>query len=332
MTSDITEPQGESGQNRDFKPEGLIFNIQRFSIHDGPGARTAVFFKGCNLRCVWCHNPESIEFKPALEFYPSKCIGCGACFNVCPTSAHMLVRIGEGGEPRHIIDRSRCTRCLKCAETCYAGALAGVGREVTAEYTVNAIKSDLPYYTQSGGGVTFTGGECMVQPDFLYAVLLGCKAAGIHTAIDTAGNVPWEYFERILPLSDMFLYDIKAASPETHLKLTGADNLRIVVNLRKLCALGCRVWIRVPYIPGFNDCELAGIAELLADIDREAKAAGRETAFERVELLPFHKLGISKYEALDLVNPTQNSEPPTDAEVNRAVALLRAHGLNASKS
>jgi pyruvate formate lyase activating enzyme len=312
--------------------KGRIFNIQRFSIHDGPGARTAVFFKGCNLRCVWCHNPESIETKPALEFYPQKCIGCGACFKNCPVSAHMIMRFGENGEPRHIIDRNRCTRCLACVDTCYAGALAGIGREVTAEYVVNAVKSDLPYYERSDGGVTVTGGECMIQPDFLYAVLAGCKEAGIHTAVDTAGNVPWEYFERILPVTDMFLYDVKAASPEVHHELTGADNNRIIANLRELCIRGLRVWVRVPYVPGFNDGELSGIAALLAYISGQSAAAGHANAIEAVEVLPFHKLGVSKYEALGIDNPTEGVEPPSDAEIGRAVALLRAKGLNARKS
>ncbi len=312
--------------------KGFIFNIQRFSIHDGPGARTAVFFKGCNLRCVWCHNPESIEFKPALEFYPQKCIGCGQCFTVCPTGAHIIMRFGENGEPRHVIDRKKCTRCLKCTETCYSGALAGVGREVTAEYVVESVKSDLPYYERSDGGVTITGGECMVQPDFLYAVLAGCKESGIHTAIDTAGNVPWDYFERILPLADMFLYDIKAASPEAHERLTGAENTRIIENLRRLCKSGRRVWIRVPYVPGFNDGELTGIADLLADISDEAARAGHKNALELVEVLPYHKLGVSKYEALDINDPTEGVEPPSDTEINRAVELLCSKGLNARKS
>ena len=315
-----------------MRTKGRIFNIQRFSIHDGPGARTAVFFKGCNLHCVWCHNPESIETKSALEFYPQKCIGCGACFKNCPVSSHMIMRFGENGEPRHIIDRNRCTRCLACVDTCYAGALAGVGREVAAEYVVNAVKSDLPYYERSGGGVTVTGGECMVQPDFLYAVLAGCKEAGIHTAVDTAGNVPWEYFERILPVTDMFLYDVKAASPEVHRELTGSDNRRIIANLRELCIRGLRVWVRVPYIPGFNDGELSGITELLADISGQSAAAGHANAVEVIEVLSFHKLGVSKYEALGIDNPTEGVEPPSDAEIDRAVALLRAKGLNARKT
>lgn len=308
---------------------GSIFNIQRFSIHDGPGARTAVFFKGCNLRCKWCHNPESMDFKPSLEFYPAKCIGCGACFKVCPVSAHIIQVTSGDGPAIHTIDRSKCTRCLKCVETCYAGALAGVGKTVTAGYTVDEIKSDMPYYKHSGGGVTLTGGECMAQPDFLYAVLVGCKAAGIHTAVDTAGSVPWGYFERILPVCDMFLYDIKAASPDVHRALTGADNSLIISNLRELCARGKRIWIRIPYVPGYNDGELPAIADLLAEMESEARHAGRDAAFERVELLAYHKLGESKYEALGIGNPADGVKPPKAAETERAVECLRSKGLNA---
>lgn len=313
---------------------GSIFNIQRFSIHDGPGARTAVFFKGCNLHCRWCHNPESIETKPSLEFYPGKCIGCTSCIRVCPSSAHILVKVGEGGEVNHVIDRSRCTRCLKCVDTCYANALVGVGRKVTAEYLLDAIKSDLPYYRQSGGGVTFTGGECMIQPDFLGSVLAGCRAAGIHTAVDTAGNVPWEYFERIIPYTDMFLYDVKAASPERHKELTGSDNRLILDNLRCLCMRGCRVVIRIPFIPGFNDDEITGIADILSGIEREVRRDNRDrdTVIELIEVLPFHKLGNAKYEALGLENPAAGARVPSDAELDAAVTRLRAAGLNARKS
>ncbi|NLY69288.1 MAG: glycyl-radical enzyme activating protein [Clostridiales bacterium] len=314
------------------KTQGSIFNIQRFSIHDGPGARTAVFFKGCNLRCRWCHNPESIDFAPSLEFYPDKCIGCGACFAVCPVSAHIIRATGADEQAIHTIDRSKCTRCLKCVETCYAGALAGVGQTVTADYIVDNVKSEMPYYQHSGGGVTFSGGECMAQPDFLYAVLVGCKEAGIHTAVDTAGNLPWSHFERILDLCDMVLYDMKAASPKVHRAMTGVDNKLIIENLRKLCKLGKRIWIRIPYIPDFNDGEIPGIADILCEIEAEAREAGRKNAFERVELIPFHKLGASKYEALGIGDPTDGIKPPSDAEVARVVEYLRERGLDAYKS
>lgn len=312
--------------------QGSIFNIQRFTIHDGPGARTAVFFKGCNLRCKWCHNPESIDFKPSLEFYPAKCIGCGACFAVCPTSAHIIQVTGRDGEAVHTLDRSKCIRCLKCVDTCYAGALAGVGKTVTAEYVVENVKAEMPYYQHSGGGVTFTGGECMAQPDFLYASLVGCKAAGIHTAVDTAGNFSWTHFERILELCDIFLYDIKAASLEVHQALTGADNALIIENLRRLVSLGKRIWVRLPYVPGFNDGELPCIAELLGEMEAEARGEGREHAFERVEVLPFHKLGATKYEALGIGDPTDGINPPNDSEVERIVEYLREKGLCAFKS
>ena len=180
--------------------QGTIFNIQRFSIYDGPGARTTVFFKGCNLKCKWCHNPESISAKRQLEFYPDKCIGCGKCFAACPNGAHI---IGEDGN--HIIDREKCTVCGACVDTCYAEALVIVGQTVDAAYVVKSVMTDVPYYEQSGGGVTFSGGECMQQIDFLADIMAQLHEKGIHLAVDTAGNQPWEKFEKILPYADLFL-------------------------------------------------------------------------------------------------------------------------------
>lgn len=295
---------------------GMIFNIQRFSIYDGPGARTTVFFKGCNLKCKWCHNPESIPAQKLLEFYPDKCIGCGGCFDTCPAGAHVLSADGA-----HEIDRTKCTRCMACAENCFAEALVPVGEWVTVEKVVNACLSDTEYYKGSGGGVTFSGGECMQQIDFLCEILQEMKAHGIHTAIDTAGHQPWEKFEKILPYADLFLYDVKAAAGETHKALTGVSNELILENLRKLSDLGKPIWIRVPYIPGCNDGEMEAIAELL-----------REIRTEKIEIMPFHRLGEGKYAALGLENPGFESRIPTDEEIDRTVELFRAKGLNAYRS
>ena len=304
------------GKERGSVSFGMIFNIQRFSIYDGPGARTTVFFKGCNLRCKWCHNPESIPSKPQLEFYPDRCIGCGKCLEVCPTGAQ-----GVDAEGAHVIDREACVNCMKCVDTCYAEALVAVGQRISAEELMEAVMTDVPYYQRSGGGVTFTGGECMVQHDFLKEMLRRLKAEGIHTAVDTAGNVPWRLFEEILADTDIFLYDVKAADPEVHRRLTGVENGLILENLRRLCAAGKRIWIRIPYIPGCNDKEMPAIAALLEGLP-----------VERVEVMPYHRLGEGKYAALGLENTGPICVIPTDAEIERVVEMLKQRNLPAYRS
>ena len=295
---------------------GMIFNIQRFSIYDGPGARTTVFFKGCNLKCKWCHNPESISAQRLLEFYPDKCIGCSRCFKACPESAHVLTPEG-----RHEINRALCKRCMICADSCFAEALIPVGETVTDEKVIHACLTDLEYYKGSQGGVTCSGGECMQQIDFLAEVLQALHEHGIHTAVDTAGHQPWEKFEKILPYTDMFLYDVKAANGATHKALTGVSNELILANLKRLSDLGKCLWIRIPYIPGYNSSEMEQIAELLTNIQAE-----------RIEIMPFHRLGEGKYAALGLDNTGFECKIPSDQEIDGTVEMMRAKGLNARRS
>ena len=296
--------------------QGMIFNIQRFSIYDGPGARTTVFFKGCNLKCKWCHNPESISGKTQLEFYPDKCIGCGKCFPACPNGAHVLNADGI-----HTIDRDLCTVCGTCVDTCYAEALVTVGQTVDADYVVKSVMTDVAYYEQSGGGVTFSGGECMQQIDFLADIMAQLHEKGIHLAVDTAGAQPWEKFEKILPYADLFLYDVKAANSDVHKQLTGVPNERLLENLKKLSDLGKRIWIRIPYIPGCNSGEMDGIIEILKGIP-----------VEKIEIMPFHRLGEGKYKALGIADTGPISYVPKDEEINAVVERFRAAGLNASRS
>lgn len=284
-----------------------IYNIQRFSVHDGPGIRTVVFFKGCNLKCKWCHNPESISQTKQLEFYPEKCIGCGKCFLQCKKSCHYLNESGV-----HCIKRDSCISCLECVDSCYAEALIGVGNEMTTTELMEAILTDLLYYVNSNGGVTFSGGEAMLNIDFLEEILKLCKKNHIHTAIDTAGNVPFSSFERIVNYTDLFLYDIKAADSIIHKQLTGVGNELILSNLIKLDQLKKDIIVRIPFIPGMNDSELVKIAEITKKLN-----------IIKTEVLGFHKLGDSKYSALNLPNPTAKIIPPTKQELDDAIKLLK---------
>ncbi len=273
-----------------------IFNIQHFSVHDGPGVRTVVFFKGCSLHCKWCHNPESIRPEAEILWYPEKCIGCRACEVQCPMGAHSFTA------GVHRIDKGKCSHCFLCCEECYADALVRVGEEKSAEEIFREIMRNKAYFDQSGGGATFSGGECMLQPKALHELLTLCRQSGIHTAVDTAGNVPWQSFETIKDLTDLFLYDLKALDPDVHRACTGAGNERILDNFKKLAEAGSNILVRIPYIPGYNDQELEGIAAFLSAWPQI-----------KAELLPYHSLGNSKHRALqeedllDVTAPTKET-------------------------
>lgn len=278
-------------------PKGMLFNIQKFSVQDGPGLRTTVFFKGCNLRCRWCHNPESWKPEPQLLHFAEKCTGCGLCWQVCT--------------------RETCILCGECAETCIAGARSLCGKEYTVEEVMTQVRKDRPFYDKSGGGVTFSGGECMLQPDFLGALLGTCRQEGISTAVDTAGCVPFQRFEMILPDTDLFLYDIKCVSPELHKAYTGVDNARILENYRRLIELGIRVWVRIPVIPDFNDAP----AEM-----EKLRAFLAQNRPERLELLPYHSLGLSKYSAAGY-GAAWESRTPTQPEMDTLRAFFKEEAL-----
>ena len=297
--------------------KGLIFNIQRFSIHDGPGIRTTVFFKGCSLRCFWCHNPESIHPHPQIQLFLQKCIGCGKCFEICPVGAHCMI------DGERVFLSELCRNCGKGAEICYADALVLAGKWLTAREVMDEVEKDKPFYENSDGGVTISGGEPLLQADFARALLEECKKEGLHTVVDTAGNVPWEAFEKVLPFTDLFLYDLKAADEEFHRQVTGAGNARILDNLKKLANSDKNIWIRIPIIPGVND-KVEEMEKLLMII-KELKQ------IEYVELLPFHRLGEGKYTSLDMENLAKGYEPPRDDLMNRLAKVFIDKGIRVKK-
>jgi len=259
---------------------GCVFNIQKFSIHDGPGIRTTVFLKGCPLRCLWCHNPEGLEPSPEIEFEPSKCIGCGACVSACPAGCQTMDEAGRG------FDRSRCDRCGKCADVCLTGSLKRVGRRMTVGEVMAKVLDDRLFYETSGGGMTLSGGEPFFQPDFALALLEAAKIEGLHTALETSGFCSRAVLMKAVPLTDLFLFDYKATGDGLHKRLTGVIQTPILENLRALSDAGARIVLRCPIIPGANDTEehFTAVAALMETL----------SGIEAADLEAYHPLGTGK--------------------------------------
>ncbi len=281
---------------------GVIFEIQRFSIHDGPGIRTTVFMKGCPLRCKWCHNPESMSKDLQLSFMPDKCIGCGFCFKHCKQDCHRM----ENG--RHVLDRSNCIVCGSCTEECYAGALEMVGREITVEETIDEVMRDEPFYANSEGGMTLSGGEPLLQFDYSLACLKLAKERGLHNCMETCSHVAYERIEAVMPYVDLFLCDFKETDPEKHKAYTGVTNERIQANIRQLDKDGGKMLLRCPIIPGLNDRDdhFAGIAAFAKDLNN----------LQGVELMPYHRLGESKLDRMGMIGAERaESHAPSKEEI-----------------
>jgi pyruvate formate lyase activating enzyme len=308
---------------------GKVFDIQGFSVHDGPGIRTTVFLKGCNLRCPWCHSPESQRFQTELCWMEMRCVGiekCGLCLSACPKSAVSKGRTTEsaidGSQMQAIVvDRARCDDCGACARVCSAKALYMCGVDYAVDEVVERLLKDAPFYNRSGGGVTVSGGECLCQPDFTLSLLKASKEHAIHTAVDTAGDVGYRHIEAILPYTDLFLYDLKSMNSAQHMRVIGVPNERILENAKKIAQDGGKLQVRIPTIPRFNDSKAS-----FAKMGRFVAELG--DAVTAVQLLPYHNLGTAKYERLQRTVPALVAEPPTDELMNARKEQLEALGLS----
>ena len=286
----------------------------RFSIRDGAGIRTTVFLKGCRLRCRWCHNPEGIAFEPEIIYRPGRCLTCGTCTRSCPEEAISLV------DGRVVRIASRCRICGACLTACPTEALEKIGTEMTVSKVLHEVVRDRPFFEESGGGVTISGGEPLCQPDFLAALLRACREEGIHTVLDTSGAGPLELIERIRHDVDLFLYDLKLLDEERHRREVGISNREILENLQRLTGLHHEIIVRVPIIPGCNDDEdnIAAIGAFLAGLEPHPP----------VQLLAYHEAGEGKYLLLGESLQVPSLKPPSEERLMEIAGVLRRYGLD----
>ncbi len=296
----------------------LIANIQGYSIHDGPGIRTVVFLKGCPLRCRWCANPENLQDKVRTGFLANLCQHCGRCAKACPRGAILP-------DPDKRIDRSRCDECCKCVEACFYGALVRYGEPKTAEETFDKVRRDKMFYDTSGGGVTVSGGEPLTHADFVAELFSLCRGDGINTCVETCGCVPRSAFEKVLSLTDTFYFDLKLMDSEKHREYTGRGNEEILDNARFLAGSGASLLFRQPLIPGVNSPEenVRATAEFIRSLGRPEL---------QLQLIPYHRMGTSKYAALDIPYTLEDMKPMTGEEVEAVRALYESCGVTCTVS
>lgn len=289
---------------------GYIFNIQRFSVNDGPGIRTNVFFKGCPLSCIWCHNPESKNAAREIFFNPSKCTLCGRCMSVCENSAH----VSKSGV--HVFDRSKCRSCGRCTAACPTGALEITGEPMSAQDVIREVLKDKIFYDNSGGGITLSGGEPMLQFDFAYEILTLAKESGLNTCMETCGFADAEKYMKIAPLVDLFLYDCKETDDGRHREYTGVSNRLILENLRMLDKLGARTVLRCPVIPTLNDKDEH--LEAIADLANSLKN------IVEIDVEPYHPLGASKSKLLGKDYPLSDLTFPSEELIGEWIAKIQS--------
>ena len=289
-----------------------VIEIKRFAVHDGDGIRTTLFLKGCPLACLWCHNPEGICAAPQLAYMKDKCIACGSCAAVCQSGAHNI----ENGV--HTFIREKCVGCGKCESECPVNALKFYGKEMSVDELLPLLTEDREFYENSGGGVTLSGGECLCYPDFCAELLSKLKEMGIRTAVDTCGAVSREAVDKVMPYTDIFLYDVKAVDSDVHKACTGRDNSLILENLRYIDSCGKKIEVRYPYVPGYNSEEAEKIGELLATLKN----------LVAVRVLPYHKYAGSKYASLGMESKLPD-RMPSDEEVEAARETIRKFGIKA---
>lgn len=293
--------------------KAMVVSIQRCSLHDGYGLRTTVFLKGCNMHCYWCHNPETFSMKKQLSFDANRCIGCGECFKVCPKNAHQY----DGDI--HIIDRKKCALCGQCVDACYAQALEMIGKQMSVEEVFQEIIQDEAFYENSGGGVTVSGGEPLIQDKFVYELLKLCKMNGIHTAIETNMAVDWERIKKVLSVTDLVMADIKIMDENAHIQATGMTNKQLLENIKKIGSLGKDLIVRTPIIPGFN--------ATVKDISAIAKFLSNVLGLKYYELIPYHPLGNDKAKGLNINIKNQNIEIPDNRLMQKLANSAFKHDI-----
>ena len=299
--------------------KGNVFDIQRYSIHDGEGIRTVVFLKGCPLRCRWCSNPESQAGHPEVFYISSRCIGCRTCVNSCPNGEVEAVPDTEASSYRIVVHHDRCRGDLSWVKACPTGALRVKGKWMESREVFDEILKDEVFYRRSNGGVTLSGGEPLLQPEFAEEILSMCREAGIGTAVETTGDVPWETLEKIRPLTDLFLYDIKAMDTNVHREWTGRGNERILENLKKLASSGAKIMVRTPLIPGVNDRK-EDVLSILSYL--------KECGVTRYDILPFHQMGSGKYESIGISYSLSDMKVQEDAYIEEIKRLIEDMGFD----